>query len=222
MAEIEYKGIKMGGSKLLIIIPLIGTLMGGLWGGFELYNRLLSAERKLNNLQPAAITAEMNRLESIYTVIREDLQGDIDSNGRRIDYNVSEITVAQNDLNSITRLTERMDIVMGNIEESVDRSLTLARAVETSTSEIRIWKLKKTGENLWIGTAPGVVGDAIGEEKGDAFNFRYRLLVPFGKTTLLVTFDDWMWLLDEKRLFNRAYLSKYGVNIGEVLITFEK
>ena len=43
MAEIEYKGIKMGGSKLLIIIPLIGTLMGGLWGGFELYNRLLSA-----------------------------------------------------------------------------------------------------------------------------------------------------------------------------------
>jgi hypothetical protein len=28
-----------------------------------------------------------------------------------------------------------MDIVMGNIEESVDRSLTLARAVETSTSE---------------------------------------------------------------------------------------
>lgn len=135
MAEIEYKGIKMGGSKLLIIIPLIGTLMGGLWGGFELYNRLLSAERKLNNLQPAAITAEMNRLESIYTVIRDDLQGDIDANGRRIDFNVSEITVAQNDLNSITRLTERMDIVMGNIEESVDRSLTLARAVETSTSE---------------------------------------------------------------------------------------
>jgi len=23
-------------------------------------------------------------------------------------------------------------------------------------------------------------------------------------------------------LFNRAYLSKYGINIGEVLITFEK
>jgi hypothetical protein len=28
--------------------------------------------------------------------------------------------------------------------------------------------------------------------------------------------------LDDKRLFNRAYLSKYGINIGEVLITFEK
>ena len=41
MAEIEYKGIKVGGSKLLLIIPLIGTIIGGLWGGFELYNSCL-------------------------------------------------------------------------------------------------------------------------------------------------------------------------------------
>tara|TARA_B110000977_G_scaffold175201_1_gene229722 strand:- start:1594 stop:2178 length:585 start_codon:yes stop_codon:yes gene_type:complete len=37
MAEIEYGGIKLGGSKLLLIIPLITTLGGGLWGGFEFY-----------------------------------------------------------------------------------------------------------------------------------------------------------------------------------------
>ena len=29
MAEVEYGGIKVGGSKLLLIIPLIGTLGGG-------------------------------------------------------------------------------------------------------------------------------------------------------------------------------------------------
>ena len=37
MAEIEYGGIKVGGSKLLLVLPLIGTLGGGLWGGFEFY-----------------------------------------------------------------------------------------------------------------------------------------------------------------------------------------
>ena len=31
MAQVEYEGIKMSGSKLLIIIPLLGTLIGGLW-----------------------------------------------------------------------------------------------------------------------------------------------------------------------------------------------
>ena len=78
MAEVEYKGIKIGGSKLLLILPLLGTIIGGLWGGFELYNRLLTAEKKLNELDPAAIQAEVQRLESVYDVIREDLKDTID------------------------------------------------------------------------------------------------------------------------------------------------
>ena len=78
MAEIEYKGIKVGGSKLLLILPLIGTLIGGLWGGFELYNRLLIAEKKLNNLNPQAIQAEVMKLESMYEVLEGSMRADID------------------------------------------------------------------------------------------------------------------------------------------------
>ncbi len=37
MAEVEYKGIKIGGSKLLLVFPLLGTIGGGLWAGFEFY-----------------------------------------------------------------------------------------------------------------------------------------------------------------------------------------
>lgn len=135
MAEVEYKGIKVGGSKLLIIIPLLGTVIGGLWGGFELYNRLLLAESKLNNLQPAVITAEMNRLESIYTVIREDLQGDINGVSRRVDFNASEIVQARDELGALTRLSERMADQLDNVEEAVNESLDLARDVESNTSE---------------------------------------------------------------------------------------
>ena len=78
MEEVEYKGIKIGGSKLLLILPLLGTLIGGLWGGFELYNRLLIAEKKLNNLNPAAIQAEVARLESMYDVLEGSMRADID------------------------------------------------------------------------------------------------------------------------------------------------
>ena len=48
MAEIEYGGIKLGGSKLLLILPLIGTILGGLWGGFEAYQRYLDMEARIN------------------------------------------------------------------------------------------------------------------------------------------------------------------------------
>ena len=47
MAEVEYKGIKIGGSKLLLIIPLLGTIAGGLWGGFELWHRYQAMEVKI-------------------------------------------------------------------------------------------------------------------------------------------------------------------------------
>ena len=77
MAEIEYNGLKVGGSKLLLVLPLIGTLMGGLWGGFELYSRLLDAEEKLYAVEPETIEQEIVRLTELTDVIKENLQGDI-------------------------------------------------------------------------------------------------------------------------------------------------
>jgi len=35
--EVEYGGIKVTGGKLFVVISLIGTLGGALWGGFEFY-----------------------------------------------------------------------------------------------------------------------------------------------------------------------------------------
>ena len=78
MAQVEYQGIKVGGSKWLMILPLIGTLVGGLWGGFELYNRLLLAEGKLAKLNPTTILAEVDNLRSVSEVIRDELRVDID------------------------------------------------------------------------------------------------------------------------------------------------
>ena len=47
MAEVEYKGIKIGGNKLLLILPLIGTLGGGLWAGFEFYKDYMNMRSKI-------------------------------------------------------------------------------------------------------------------------------------------------------------------------------
>ena len=95
------------------------------------------------------------------------------------------------------------------------------------STEQRVWTLVKTGSQTWQGTAPGVIGVATGVEDGNRFNWKYTIDLPVpsadGTTkTLRVTFDDWMWLLSDDRLFNRAYLKRFGVNIGEVSIRFEK
>ena len=77
MAEVEYAGVKVGGSKLLLLIPLLGTIVGGLWGGFELYNRLIDAEKKISALQPQVILSEVARMESVFDFIKEDLEKQI-------------------------------------------------------------------------------------------------------------------------------------------------
>ena len=93
---------------------------------------------------------------------------------------------------------------------------------EDGSEEQRIWTLNKTGPQTWIGSAPGVIGEAKGEERGDTFNWRYTIDLPVPDGTLRVSFDDWMWQLGEDRVLNRAYMKKYGADIGEVIITFEK
>jgi len=98
---------------------------------------------------------------------------------------------------------------------------------EDGSTEQRVWTLRKTGEETWEGTAPGVIGVAEGEERGDRFNWRYTIDLPVpsasGPTeTVRVSFDDWMWQLSDDRLFNRAYLRRAGVTLGDVSIWFEK
>lgn len=98
---------------------------------------------------------------------------------------------------------------------------------EDGATERRVWTLTKTGPDDWVGTAPGVIGQATGTESGDVFNWAYEIDLPIPESdgtidTLRVTFDDWMWLLSEDRLLNRAYMFRYGIPIGEVIITFEK
>ena len=40
----KYKGIKIRGGKLLLILPLLGTLGGRIWAGFEGYARWVAME----------------------------------------------------------------------------------------------------------------------------------------------------------------------------------
>ena len=49
MAEVEYAGVKVSGGKLLLILPLIGSLGGALWGGFEFYKDYMDMKEQIQN-----------------------------------------------------------------------------------------------------------------------------------------------------------------------------
>lgn len=90
------------------------------------------------------------------------------------------------------------------------------------TTGKRIWRMKHLGNGRYSGTADDVVGEALGETRGNAFRWGYTLALPVDGRVWNVTFDDWMYLMDERVMLNKAVMSKFGVRLGEVTLSFVK
>jgi Protein of unknown function (DUF3833) len=90
------------------------------------------------------------------------------------------------------------------------------------TKDRRIWTLKRSPDGTYVGTASDVVGQAHGEEKGNAFRWGYTLKLPVDGKIVEVQFDDWMYLMTDKVMLNKAVMSKYGFKLGEVTLSFVK
>lgn len=116
----------------------------------------------------------------------------------------------------------RFDVVIEGTWDGETLRLVEDFSYADGTFEQRIWTLRKTGPQSWRGTAPGVIGEATGVEDGDSFNWKYQIDLPVPDGTLRVRFDDWMWQLNDTQVLNRAYMKKFGVDIGEVIILFDK
>jgi len=86
----------------------------------------------------------------------------------------------------------------------------------------RIWRIRRTGPDRYQGTAEDVVGEASGEARGSALNWRYTMRLPYKDGTVDVQFDDWMFLQPDGVLLNRARVSKFGFTVGEVTLAFRK
>ena len=89
-------------------------------------------------------------------------------------------------------------------------------------TERRVWRIKHLGDGRYTGRADDVVGEARGEAAGNALRWSYTLRLPVDGTVYEVQFDDWMYLMDERLMLNKARMSKFGIFLGEVTLAFRK
>jgi hypothetical protein len=90
------------------------------------------------------------------------------------------------------------------------------------TTDRRIWTLKRQPDGRYTGTAGDVVGEAKGQESGNTFRWGYTLNLPVDGRVIEVQFDDWMYLMTDKVMLNKAAMSKFGIHLGEVTLSFVK
>ena len=82
--------------------------------------------------------------------------------------------------------------------------------------------IDKIDEHNYEGTAGDVVGKAKGYSYGPAFKFEYVLLVPVKGKEIKITFDDWIFMQDERVAINRATMTKFGIKVAELTVMFVK
>jgi Protein of unknown function (DUF3833) len=87
--------------------------------------------------------------------------------------------------------------------------------------EQRVWTIRKTSPTTYEGTAGDVRGIARGTVSGNQLTWVYDVDLKVGDRTVLVTFDDRMWLQPDGVLINRAKVKKFGITFGEATIVFQ-
>ena len=90
------------------------------------------------------------------------------------------------------------------------------------STQKRIWRLTRRADGRYTGRADDVVGEAQGESRGNAFHWTYTLNLPVDGKNYEVQFDDWMYLMTDKVMLNKATMSKFGFRLGEVTLSFSK
>ena len=86
----------------------------------------------------------------------------------------------------------------------------------------RVWTLRQAAPGRFSGTADDVVGQAEGVAVGNALRWRYTMALPVDGRVWHVDFDDWMFLIDDRVLLNRATMSKFGLRLGEVTLSMSR
>jgi Protein of unknown function (DUF3833) len=116
------------------------------------------------------------------------------------------------------RFTVAMQCTWRGEEGELDERFTYSDGGQ----ERRVWRLRHLGAGRYTGRADDVVGEATGQTAGNSFRWAYTLRLPVDGNTWEVQFDDWMHLIDDRVMLNRAEMSKFGIRLGEVQLVFTR
>ena len=102
--ELEFAGVKIKGSKMLLILPLVGSLIGALWGGFVFYKDYLDMKEQIQSYVAPDLSTFDKRLGvmkseldmvldevTIVADVAKELKNDLRQDVRRIETIVEDV-----------------------------------------------------------------------------------------------------------------------------------
>ena len=111
MAEIEFAGIKFKGGRMVAVAMGLSTLVGGLYGGFEVYKDYMDMKEMIQSY----VAPDLSGFQEQLSVIEQKMANTEDSVIQATDY----ARTIKNDLkDDVTRIETLVDRLEDDIRES--------------------------------------------------------------------------------------------------------
>ena len=162
--EIDIGGIKFKGGRVFLIITILSSFIGVLWGGFEAYQRYLDMEAKIDSFvspdlsgfdkKLEVVTTEVDMLQSEISIILEEvslvadvakeLKNDLKADVRRIETIVEDVEqrVKEDSRENAKDLKETINELkqeMTDLEEKTDKKIRNALENPLNSMKWDIW-----------------------------------------------------------------------------------
>ncbi len=118
--------------------------------------------------------------------------------------------------------TRRFYVVLNGKVSADILTLTEDFTYDDGETSQRIWIIQRLPDGHYEGKADDIVGSAQGRESGNALRWRYDFMLPRGDSSIKVSFDDWLYRQDEHHVFNRTSIRKWGIEVAELTLFFQK
>ena len=115
--EIDIGGVKFKGGRVFLIITILSSFIGVLWGGFEAYQRYLDMEAKINSFVSPDLSGFDKKLEVVNT---------------EVDMLQSEIAIILEEVSLVADVAKELK---NDLKADVRRIETIVEDVETRVKE---------------------------------------------------------------------------------------
>ena len=116
----------------------------------------------------------------------------------------------------------RFTVSANGIPQNTGTTLHETFTYDDGEIETRVWCINRLEENRFQGTTDDLAGECIGKSRGPLFSWSYYFYLKIFGRQVKVHFDDIMVRLSHDTILNRARITKWGVLIGDVHLTFQR
>ena len=132
--EIDIGGVKFKGGRVFLIITILSSFIGVLWGGFEAYQRYLDMEAKINSFVSPDLSGFDKKLEVVNTEV-DMLQSEIAIILEEVSLVADVAKELKNDLKADVR---RIETIVEDVEQRVkEDSRENSKDLKETISELK-------------------------------------------------------------------------------------